>query len=292
MSQSHPQPTLVHNKSLASISTLGIGGPAKFYFEVKSIEELKEAFFFCNSQSLSFIIIGKGSNALFDDRGFNGCVIHNKIDFLEQSGAIFKAGAGYSFSRLGTLTARLNFSGLEFASGIPASVGGAVFMNAGANGNETSQCLISVDFMDETGNLRTYTKEELSFGYRSSSFQTKSGAIVSAVFSLRQNETARAHQIQLIQYRQKTQPYSDKSLGCVFRNPSTKPAGQLIDECGLKGYAKGDAAISSLHGNFLINTSQATSEEFKALIQDVQNKVYEKTGTQLECEIRMIPYEF
>lgn len=286
-----PLPTLVQNKQLSSISTLGIGGPAKFFLEVRCESEMQAAFAFCKDEKIPFFILGKGSNSLFDDKGFNGCVIHNKIDFLNQDGSIFHVGAGYSFSRLGTHTAKLGYSGLEFASGIPASIGGAVFMNAGANGSETKDCLLTVDFMDTDGAITQYSKAQIQFNYRFSSFQSMQGAILSASFSLNENKQARSKQMEIIHYRQKTQPYSDKSLGCVFRNPVTKPAGLLIDECGLKGYSVGNASVSTLHGNFLINDTGATSSEFKELIKDVQNKVKEKTGTTLECEIRMIPYE-
>lgn len=284
-------PLLIQNKSLSSLSTLGIGGPAKFYTEVRQVEEMQAILTHCKTHHLNFLILGKGSNCLFDDRGFNGCVIHNKIDFLDHSENSFHAGAGYSFSRLGTQTAKLGYGGLEFAAGIPASVGGAVFMNAGANGTETKDYLFSIDFIDEDGNLITYLKEEISFDYRYSFFQDKKGAIAGATFLLKKTDEARANQINIINTRQKTQPYSDKSAGCVFRNPTHSPAGKLIDECGLKGYSVGKASVSSLHANFLINQSGATAKEFKELITQVQAIVQEKTGTSLECEVRMVPYE-
>lgn len=284
-------PQLIQNKPLSSLSTLGIGGPAKFYTEVRKVEEMQAILSYCKTNSLSFLVIGKGSNCLFDDRGFNGCIIHNKIDFLNSSEGLFHAGAGYSFSRLGTQTAKLGFGGLEFAAGIPASIGGAVFMNAGANGAETKDYLQSVDFVDEEGVLTTYLKEAITFYYRYSSFQDKKGAIVAATFSLNKSDDARQKQISIINTRQKTQPYSDKSAGCVFRNPAHQPAGKLIDECGLKGFSVGKASVSSLHANFLINQKEATAVEFKELIDQVRSIVQEKTGTHLECEVRMIPYE-
>lgn len=282
---------MILNKSLASLSTLGIGGNANFYLEIKTIEEMQNAILFCKTEKIPFFILGKGSNCLFDDRGFKGIVLHNKIDFLIQDENLFHAGAGYSFSRLGTLSAKEGFGGLEFASGIPASVGGAVFMNAGANGAETKDTLESVDFIDENGMLYHYKKQELSFSYRKSSFQDKKGAIVSARFLLEKNSAARNLQLNIIQKRKETQPYSDKSAGCIFRNPENQKAGQLIDHCGLKGLSVGDASVSSLHANFLINRKTASSLEFKELIKKVQNKVFEKTGITLECEIRYIPYE-
>lgn len=282
----------IQNKPLSSVTTLGIGGPACIYVEVRGASAMQEAICQCHHQGIPFFILGKGSNSLFDDRGFNGCVIHNKIDFIEcEKPGIFKAGGGYSFSLLGTKTAREGWSGLEFASGIPGSVGGAVFMNAGANGLETKDFLLSVDFIDHRGSLHTYTKDEIVFRYRYSSFQELKGAIISASFALFDGKTPRQNQLKMIRYRQATQPYLDKSAGCIFRNPEGASAGKLIESCGLKGYAIGDAQVSSLHANFLINAAHASSQDFKALIEYVRASVKEKTGIELECELRTVPYD-
>ena len=162
----------VENKHLKEVCTLGIFGPARYFVQVHSIEEMIQALEFSHEQGLPHIVLGKGSNCLFDDQGFNGVVIQNKIDFMKEiQPGVFHAGAGYSFSLLGVQTARKGWSGLEFASGIPCSVGGAVFMNAGANGMETSQTLTSVDFVSETGLISCLKKEDLSFSYRHSSFR-------------------------------------------------------------------------------------------------------------------------
>ena len=226
---------LIENKPLKEVCTLGIGGPARYYTEARTIDEMQQALQFCQEENLQFFILGKGSNCLFDDRGFNGLVICNKIDFFENTQpGIYHIGAGYSFSLLGVQTARQQWSGLEFASGIPCTVGGAVFMNAGANGTETCSALASVDYVAQDGKLRILKKEDLHFSYRTSSFQTMSGAIVGATFSLTPSGEARAKQLEIISYRTKTQPYSDKSAGCVFRNPACGAAGALIDKAGLK----------------------------------------------------------
>lgn len=288
---SFPLP-LAKNKPLCEVSTLGIGGEANFYLEAKTIEDLKAAFLLCKDFKIPFFILGKGSNCLFADEGFNGLVIHNKIDFLKrEEKGIYTAGAGYSFSLLGVQSAREGWSGLEFASGIPASVGGAVFMNAGANGAETKDSLLSVDFIDPEGNLRTYSREEFQFGYRFSSFQNLKGAIASATFSLNRSEKAREKQLEIVHYRKKTQPYSEKSAGCIFKNPPDFSAGQLIDSCGLKGFAIGGAEVSTLHANFLINAKNATSKDFQHLMGEIQKKVKEQKGILLEKEVRIIPYD-
>lgn len=283
---------LQKNKPLKELCTLGIGGAASYYITATSPDEMREALLFCKEQDIPFFILGKGSNCLFDDLGFAGCVIHNKIShYSHNEKGTFTAGAGYSFSRLGMQTAKEGWSGLEFASGIPASVGGAVFMNAGANGSETKDTLISVDFMDENGAIVTYTKEELVFDYRFSSFQKIKGAILSASFTLIPSVTARQRQFEIIHYRQKTQPYGKKSAGCVFRNPTGGSAGALIDSCGLKGTNCEGAEVSTLHANFLLNKENATSKDFKKLIHHVAETVKQQTGVQLEQEIRIIPHE-
>jgi UDP-N-acetylmuramate dehydrogenase len=285
-------PVFFHDKPLKDLCTLGIGGPAKKYVEVKTIEEMKQAILACQEEKLSFFILGKGSNCLFDDRGFNGCVIHNKIDFIkEEEEGVFVAGGGYSFSLLGTQTARKGWKGLEFASGIPATVGGAVFMNAGANGSETQDTLVYADFITEEGTLARYRKKELEFSYRYSSFQKLKGAIVTAAFKLEKGESARQKQLEIISYRQKTQPYGEKSAGCIFRNPPQMVAGRLIDEAGLKGFSQGDAEVSMLHGNFLINRGSAYCQDFLSLIETVKNQVKAAKGIELEAEVRIIPYE-
>ncbi len=285
-------PSFQENVSLKAFCTLGIGGPARYFLEVTTIAQMQEAIKACKSRSLPFLVIGKGSNCLFDDRGFNGAVILNKIDFLEKPNeGVYHVGAGYSFALLGVQTARQGWAGLEFASGIPASIGGAVYMNAGANGGETSKYLSSVDFVDANGELHILSKDTLSFAYRSSPFQKMRGAIVGATFTLYHDPEARKRQIDIVNIRKKTQPYGDKSAGCVFLNPACGAAGALIDQCGLKGSHIGGAQVSQLHANFLINADNATCNDMLSLITSIQKHVKETTGTELHSEVRCIPYE-
>lgn len=280
------------NKLLSELCTFGIGGPARYFTEVKTIEEMQQAIITCQQQKIPLLILGKGSNCLFDDRGFNGAVILNKIDFLERPQPhIYHVGAGYSFSLLGNQTARQGWTGLEFASGIPGSIGGAVFMNAGANGRETSQCLTSVDFISAEGTLQVWNKSDLHFAYRTSSFQKMVGAIVGATFMLSPSKTARNSQIEIIEYRKKTQPLRDKSAGCIFRNPECNHAGALIEKSGLKGLTIGNAKVSEIHANFIVNAGKATAKEILSLIAEVKAQVKEKTGIELESEVRYIPFE-
>lgn len=286
-------PLLQQNKFLKDLSTFGIGGPARFFVEVKTISDMQDAIKKSREIGVPYFVLGKGSNCLFDDRGFHGLVIHNKIDFIEKGETgIYHVGAGYSFSLLGVQTARQGWSGLEFASGIPGSVGGAVFMNAGANGHETCECLTSVDYINDQGDLETFKKEDLLFSYRTSSFQKMKGAIVGATFTLTPSAEARQKQIEIVNYRKKTQPYGEKSAGCVFRNPNCNFAGKLIEDSDLKGTAVGGAKVSTMHANFIVNAGNASSKEVLELIQIIQHQVKEKFGQELESEIRFIPYDW
>lgn len=277
------------DKPLSQLSTLEIGGPARFFVEARKIEDLQALLKYCHEQKLPFFMLGKGSNCLFDDHGFDGLVILNKISFCQFDWPFVHVGAGYSFSLLGTQSARNGWSGLEFASGIPGSVGGAVYMNAGANGKETCESLIEVAFVNETGGLEVLKQSEMDFSYRCSIFQKRRGAVASAKFMLHPSEEARKKQLGIIEYRTRTQPYNDKSAGCVFRNPSSHSAGALIQQCGLKGKRIGGAEISSLHANFIVNRGGATSKDVLMLAEEVKKIVKEKTGIDLEMEVRYIP---
>jgi len=279
-------------RRLDNLTTYGIGGPADYFIEVQDIPSLQSALLYCKEMNIPYFMLGKGSNTLFDDRGFAGLVIANRIQFMEHPEEnLWHVGAGYSFSLLGSQTARKGMSGLEFASGIPGSVGGAVYMNAGANGSETCDHLISVDFVTPDGELICIPKHELEFSYRFSSFQKSKGAIAGATFSLCPSKEARQKQLSIIDYRKKTQPYDAKSAGCIFRNPSCGHAGALIEKSGLKGASIGGAQVSTLHANFLINANSASSKDILNLIDYVQKKVKSQTGHHLEHEVRCVPYE-
>ncbi len=280
-------------KPLSQLCTFGIGGNASYFVDVRSVADMQAALAICRHENLAYLILGKGSNCLFSDQGFNGVVILNKIDFMHDLGAgIFHVGAGYSFSLLGAQTARQGWSGLEFASGIPATVGGAIYMNAGANGNETSVSLISVDFLDPEGFLHILKKEDLEFSYRTSLFQQLKGAIVGANFQLTPSIEAREKQLSIIRYRQSTQPYGSKSAGCIFRNPDCGHAGKLIESCGLKGLTLGGAQISPLHANFIVNKGNATAHDVLSLMNHIQTEIKSQTGILLESEVRLIDDHF
>jgi UDP-N-acetylmuramate dehydrogenase len=278
------------DKPLRQLSTFGIGGPARFFIEVQKLEDLQAVMRYCHAQKLPFFILGKGSNSLFDDLGFDGLVILNKIAFCHFDWPVVHVGAGYSFSLLGTQTARKGWAGLEFACGIPGSVGGAVYMNAGASGTETSWSLCEVTFVTEEGGVEVLKRDQIEFSYRFSSFQRRKGAIGSAKFLLNPSESARKKQLSIIAYRTRTQPYNEKSAGCIFRNPEAHSAGALIQLSGLKGKRIGGAEVSLKHANFIVNTADATTKDILELAAFIKSAVKEKTGVELEMEIRCIPY--
>ncbi len=276
---------------LSDYSTFGIGGFARYFYEVYDVQSLQQVIRFAAAEHLPYIVIGKGSNSLFSDKGCNGLVILNKIHFYEEEeNGLIHVGAGFSFSLLGTKTAKNGWSGLEFAAGIPGSVGGAIWMNAGAQGSEVANVVEAVDFVDVQGDLHSFSKEKLSFSYRKSIFQSLPAVITAARFRLVPHEEARKKQRDLLQYRIDTQPYSDKSCGCVFKNPLGTSAGMLIEKAGLKGLTIGGASVSSMHANFIVNNANATADDVLQLIQCVKQSVLREYGIHLESEIRIIPY--
>jgi UDP-N-acetylmuramate dehydrogenase len=278
------------NRSLKMLSTLGVGGEASYYLRVNTIEEMRGALQFGHLNQIPFFILGRGSNCLFDDAGFEGLVIHNQIDFFEEEKENLRVGSGLSFSWLGRRCVRNHLSGLEFASGIPGTIGGAIYMNAAAHGQEISSVLREVLFLSENGEEKNFSLSEILFSYRYSSFQQMKGAIVSALFSLTPSLDSVEKERNFLAHRRQTQPLNTKNAGCVFRNPNKEvSAGSLIEKSGLKGFAIGDARVSEKHANFIINEGNATSKDVLALILHVQSTVLEKFGYLLEKEICILP---
>lgn len=273
---------------LAPYTTLGIGGKARYFCRVKDRDQLQEAVKKASDMNLTLTIIGRGSNVFFPDEGFDGLVIINQMNQIQFQQTSVIVESGYSFAYLGLLTAKHHLSGLEFAAGIPGSVGGAIFMNAGAAKQETKDCLVSCLVLNQKQELQTMVNKDLDFAYRYSSLQQQGGFVVEATFALKNDAKAREYQKMLLRSRLGTQPYHEKSCGCVFRNPEGGSAGQLIDQCGLKGFSIGDVFVSEKHANFLINRGSATAKQMQELITYIQKVVYEQTGCMLELEAKPI----
>ncbi|MCL7043697.1 hypothetical protein MKW94_027639 [Papaver nudicaule] len=279
-------------KLLSELSTWRIGGPCKYFVQVFDRNQLLSAIRYCHERSIRFLIIGKGSNCLFDDAGFDGCVILNRIDFIEETKpGIYRVGSGYPFNQLGVRCSNDGFTGLEFASGVPGTVGGGAFMNAGANGQEISDAIYSVEILQTDGRLETINRNDLAFGYRKSSFQDMQdlAAIVAVTFKLKPFPSAREQQKEYLTKRRLSQPLGERSAGSVFKNPEGigVSAGELIEKAGLKGFRLGNAKISEMHANFFINCG-STSKDMIELINLVKEKVKDKFKVELREEIQYV----
>ncbi|MCY3974996.1 MAG: UDP-N-acetylmuramate dehydrogenase [Simkaniaceae bacterium] len=282
------RPNILRDRPLAPHTSFRIGGPATYFAHVRSIEEMVVAYRFALENTVPFVVIGKGSNVLFDDRGFSGFIALNAIDFCHINGGSVEVGAGHAFPKLSAKLSRVGLSGLEFGVGIPGSIGGAIFMNAGADGGDTATCLQSVSHIDEGGELRTTDVTRSAFGYRRSPFQKTGAPIVSAVFALRSLRRTDCKRGDIMKRRKATQPYALPSAGCIFRNPEGgHGAGYLIDRCGLKGKRVGGAIVSPVHANFIVNTGGARSRDVLELIETIEACVWEKAGIALEREVRI-----
>ncbi|EHA8590435.1 putative UDP-N-acetylenolpyruvoylglucosamine reductase-like [Cocos nucifera] len=251
---------------------------------------------YCRARSIPFLIVGKGSNCLFEDRGFDGFVLLNRLDqFQAIEPGVYRVGSGYPFNRLGVRCSIEGFSGLEFAGGIPGTVGGAVFMNAGAGGQETGDVIDSVEMVTMDGEIRVLRRSDMAFGYRWSTFQQMKdlAAIVAVTFRLVPAETTRERQRAFLERRRKTQPIGERSAGSVFRNPLEigMSAGELIELAGLKGLEIGGAKVSEVHANFFINFNGSTSADMLALINHVKERVDHMFGIELKEEIKYVPYK-
>lgn len=281
------------NEPLASHTTIKIGGPADLFIEPASIDELKKVMNVIKKYHLKWRAIGRGSNLLVSDKGIEGVVIKlgHGLDHLEINDTEITVGGGHSLVSLSTLISRKGLSGLEFASGIPGSVGGAVYMNAGAHGSDISKVLTKAHILFNDGSMEWLSNEEMEFSYRTSILQKKRpGIVVEAVFQLSAGE--RKEIVSIMQknkdYRKVTQPWNYPCAGSIFRNPLPNYAGKLIEEAGLKGYRIGGAEISEMHGNFIVNAGNATADDVLALIQYVKDTIYSRYQIKMETEVEII----
>lgn len=278
---------------LANHTTIKIGGPADIFIEPSSVENLRKAMEVINQNNLKWTVIGRGSNLLVSDNGIEGAVIKlgPGINELEVNGTEIRVGGGYSLVSLATSISRSGLSGLEFASGIPGSVGGAVFMNAGAHGSDISKILTKAYVLFDDGKMEWLTNEEMEFSYRTSVLQkNRPGIVIEAVFQLEEGEKESifAEMQKNKDYRKETQPWNFPCAGSIFRNPLPNYAGKLIEVAGLKGHSIGGAKISEMHGNFIVNTGSAKAEDVLALIQYVKDTIFELYNVKMETEVEII----
>ena len=284
------------NEPLSAHTTFRTGGPCTCMIMPKSAEDLSQLIKFAAENGVRTLVMGKGSNMLCSDEGFDGAVLLIGSDFSEITmfdDCTIRAQAGAAMSRLCRVALDNGLRGLEFAYGIPGTVGGGIYMNAGAYGGEMKDVLVSVTAMDRNGELHTYTPAQLELTYRRSRFSHTDEIIVSGDFKLAHGDKAEieAKMNELMARRKDKQPLEYPNAGSTFKRPEGQFAGKLIQDCGLRGATVGGAQVSEKHCGFVINKGGATSADIKELIAQIQKTVYEKTGFYLECEVRIIPYK-
>ena len=280
----------VCDEPMKNHTTFKVGGNAQVFVTVNSKEELSVLMKYISSENISYFILGKGSNLLVSDSGIKGVVVTLSGEFSDikiMDGNKIVAGAGASLMKLCRYAQENSLSGLEFAYGIPGSVGGAVFMNAGAYGGEMKDCLVSADYITPQGGFGTFTIDELQLGYRTSVFKNKNYIITGCTLSLKEEnkDIIKEKMDDLLGRRRSKQPLEYPSAGSTFKRPEGAFAGTLIESCGLKGYTIGGACVSEKHAGFIINKGGATFEDIDSLIKEVQKKVKDETGYFLETEV-------
>ncbi|WP_214483247.1 UDP-N-acetylmuramate dehydrogenase [Bacillus sp. SM2101] len=281
------------NEPLANHTTIKIGGPVDLFVEPKDIPALYKTMEIVKKYGVTWRAIGRGSNLLVSDLGIEGVVIKlgEGLDHLDIDGTKVTVGAGYSIIKLATIISKKGLSGLEFAGGIPGSIGGAVYMNAGAHGSDISKILLRARILFEDGTIEWLSSEELEFSYRTSILQSKRpGICVEAQFTFESGdrELIVAEMQKNKDYRRDTQPFHFPNCGSVFRNPLPNYAGQLIEVAGLKGHAIGGAQISEQHANFIVNTGKAKAEDVLNLIQHVKRTIYDLYDIEMKTEVEII----
>jgi UDP-N-acetylmuramate dehydrogenase len=281
------------NEPLANHTTMKVGGPADVLVEPSNIEMLQETMKIIHKYDSKWTAIGRGSNLLVSDSGIEGVVIKlgNGMDHLEISDKEVLVGSGYSLIKLVTIISKKGVTGLEFAAGIPGSVGGAVYMNAGAHGSDMSKVLNKAHVLFRDGRMEWLTSEEMNFSYRTSLLQKeRPGICLEAILNVEEGnrEDVVAHLQKNKDYRRDTQPFNYPCAGSIFRNPLPNYAGQLIEKAGLKGYKIGGAKVSEMHANFIVNDNGAKAQDVLDLIAHIKKTVLDLYGVQLETEVEII----
>ena len=289
-------PDIRKNVSMRDYSTFKAGGSAKYFCEPETSEELKLLIGTCKEQGLDYYVIGNGSNILFSDKGFDGVVIRiasGEFSTVNVCGNEVTCGAGALLSRMGNACTNASLKGAEFACGIPGSIGGAVYMNAGAYGGEIKDIVSQVKYLDNDGEIKIINGSDCEFGYRESVFEKQGYTILEATFVLESGDkdAISSYVKELATKRSDSQPLTVPSAGSTFKRPTGYYAGALIQEAGLKGFALDDsgAQVSPKHAGFVVNNEgKASASDIYRLICYVSDKVYENSGVRLEPEVRLI----
>ena len=273
-------------------TTFRIGGPADFYLCPHSTKEVQQTVQICKEENLPYFILGNGSNLLVSDKGYRGVIIQLWKNFSDISvkDCCITAKAGALLSKVAAEALEEGLTGMEFASGIPGTIGGAVFMNAGAYGGEMKDIIKEVKVLDDQGEIRVLSNEEMKLGYRTSIVKEKGYTVLSAVLQLKKGDASviRETMEDLKNRRTSKQPLDMPSAGSTFKRPEGYFAGKLIMDSGLRGFSVGGAQVSEKHCGFVVNKGGATAEDVTALIREVQRRVKEKFGVELETEVRFL----
>ena len=281
-----------YNEPMSRHTSFKIGGPADLLFVPKTTKHIEDMISLCLERDIPYYIMGNGSNLLVSDLGYRGVIIQickNMSGYKIEGNRVYAQG-GILLSSLSKHIYRAGLMGFEFASGIPGTLGGAVYMNAGAYGGEIKDVIIEAETLTKKGEVRTLTKEALELGYRHSSLQVHEDIVLSATLVLKQGDkkTIKALMQDLGQKRKDKQPIELPSAGSTFKRPEGFYAGKLIMDAGLSGYHIGDARVSIKHCGFVVNEGQATCKEVLDLIDHIQHEVKSKFDVNLETEIRII----
>jgi UDP-N-acetylmuramate dehydrogenase len=282
---------LLENEPLARHNTWRIGGPARYLAMPADSEDVARALELAQDRGLPWVVLGLGSNVLVKDGGFPGVVIRmgKGLDRFEMKGATAIVGGGMPTPILARRTAEAGFVGVERFVGIPGTVGGGIYMNAGCHGAEFAEIVTEVTVMDPKGKVKQLSRKQISFKYRSSNIE---GIVLEAKLGLGEESPAKLKELQakLFRWRKAGTPFDQPCCGSTFTNPpgGTKTAGMLIDECGLKGFTIGGAQVSTLHANYIINKGTATASDVLKVIEHVRKTVAKKTGVTLELECKII----
>jgi UDP-N-acetylmuramate dehydrogenase len=286
-------PGVKEKEPLASRTSFGIGGPADFFFEPGKAEGIEKVLKGAREKAIPYFLLGAGTNLLIADAGIEGLVVRVVTREHHIDGTRITASAGLKMMRLARIAADANLRGFEFAIGVPGSVGGAVYQNAGCWGKEIREVLVEAcGFMPETGEKK-WTPADLKFGYRTSALREgalKGGFVVEATIQLKRGdgEEGKAEMAKLTRERNETQPIKTKNCGSVFKNPPGDSAGRLVQAAGLKGLREGKAVISELHGNFIVNEGGATAADVAKLIERARAEVKRRFNAELEPEVEMV----
>lgn len=281
------------NVSLAPFTTFKIGGPAKFFLRAKSVRDVLQGMHMAKESAIPVFILGGGSDILIHDQGFKGLVIKMEMNEIHIDGTYLTAGAGTLLNAAIAQAVRAGLGGLEFATGVPASVGGAVWANLGSRGSDIGSVVQSVHCIDAAGTLLTLNNKDCKFSYRDSIFKHATYTILDVIFDLQLGDKTelRKRMVELSKLKKAEQNVGEDTAGCAFRNPEgTTTAAQAIDQLGLKGYRIGGAQVSTQHANFIINTGGATADEVVQLISYIKQQVRDKLGIQLMEEVEYIGF--